>query len=1163
MGIRQRIPRGRKAVALTAAALAAALGLAALPLLDTGDTAPGTTRADASNTAPLDEDTAQDKARSTAKRVEVTALRTATTTTYALPDGRFEYQAHTAAIRAKVDGAWRAIDTTLARTRDGDWKPRATNSPVVFSGGGDDTRAARDTRRALLTTYTEYSEDTGTGETSVTGSELVSFTSEGHTLTLTWPGSVPEPVVQDDRALYREILDGVDLLLTARDTGFSHVLIVKTRAAAASSALKKLTYGLTSPDLTFSVDPTTDVVTAKDADGAEIAVSPTPYMWDSAGEPDTTTGDDPQPSAPVDETPSPSYSEEEGAEIGEETDAPSDSDDTSAPTATASPGAEEATTTPSSPATGEESDSATPDSGTGTADPAAYDTGNSPALQATYRTSAALTTDEIFSLDGLAGPGIGSTTAIADAALTGDDGDGHETTLTVTPDTDFLAAEDTELPLFIDPSFAGHKEAWTTAYTRAPLASFWNGTNFNDGTSEARVGYESTTYGKSRSFFRLDWNPSLKGAQITSASITALETYSWSCDGRTVQLWETSAISSKTTWSNQPTWKNQIDSKDLAHGYSSSCPDDYVKFDAKSLAQDAADGGWDKITIGLKAAADGEDDAGAWKKFKATGDHSPYIKAYYNRKPATPGSLTMTPGPDCDRTSPYAHVGKSDLVFAATSSDKDGNLASLDFEVWRTGYGDSKILDKNVSTDTAGHASTTVASSKFTNGYTYSWRVRALDTGDGQGGAAAASAYAPTADPLVCRFVYDSDAPNSPKVSSTDFPEADDSGSVWSKVKFGTAGSFTFAPDTDTDVTRFEYSFNSTSYAGSKTVTAGASTTVSLKPPVAGPSILYVRAADSAGNVSEGTKYLFYVTPRDVADTAGDTTGDGNPDLLVIDEYGDLRLYPASSVGDLHVSLDAAHRAGVPLVANDESGYWKSATDSSPALIAHGGDLLPGDGATDLIARMPDGDLYAYRGDGYGSVDVAERMSVRLPSGSPDPAGFTQVILGDYNLDGRPDLFATTGGGALWAFSGYTGATFSAATQISATAWAARDLVSIGDHNADGEPDLLWRSGSSGNLYVRYGIADSGGGSTIASLSTAAGSLTGVDTTYATGWTETAKPTLHFYGTPDVTGDDIPDIWALNSDGSLDVYAGGSASIGAATKVISANTSWFAKLALG
>lgn len=56
---------------------------------------------------------------------------------------------------------------------------------------------------------------------------------------------------------------------------------------------------------------------------------------------------------------------------------------------------------------------------------------------------------------------------------------------------------------------------------------------------------------------------------------------------------------------------------------------------------------------------------------------------------------------------------------------------------------------------------------------------------------------------------------------------------------------------------------------------------------------------------------------------------------------------------------------------------------------------------------------------------------------------------------------------------------------------------------------------------------------------------------------------MHFYGTPDVTGDDIPDIWALNSDGSVDVHAGGSAAIGTAAGVISANTTWPTKLAFG
>ncbi|WP_406477743.1 FG-GAP-like repeat-containing protein [Streptomyces sp. NBC_01615] len=1152
MGIRQRIPRGRRAVALTAAAVAAALGLGLLPLLDTMGTNSATDKAkrdDASASTPATEDGAQDKARRTGKRVEVTGLRTATTTTYALPDGRFEYQAHTSAVRAKVDGEWRDIDTTLKRTRDGGWAPKATNNPVEFSGGSSTGRATRGVHRAV------FSEEETAGS-----SPLVTLTSEGHTMTLSWPGALPEPVVEDNRALYQEVLPGVDLLLTARDSGFSHVLIVKTAEAAAGSDLAELRYGLSSPDLVFTLDPLTDAVYAKDADGQEIAVSPTSYMWDSAGEADETEGADPEPADPTDE-PSPSYSEEAGADVGDESDVPSDTRDTSAPTASAQP-EEESSSSPEPTGDDETADGgttapATPDDAT--ADPAGFHTGSGLAVaqQAAYRQSGSgLSSEDVLALPGLAGPQPGTHAATAAASL---DGDG-EATLSVTPDTGLMTDKDTQFPLFIDPSFVGHTENWTTAYNRYPSSSFWNGTNFNDGTSEARVGYESTTWGKSRSFFRFDWSPSLKGAYFSEAYVYARETYSWSCSGRVVQLWRTDGISSKTTWNNQPDWKEQIDSKDVANGYNSSCPDDYLKFDAKSLAQDAADGSWSKITIGMRATEDGESDAYAWKKLQATGEHAPMIKAYYNRKPKTPSykSLKMSPGPDCDLTSPYSTVGKSDLTFAATSSDPDGNLKYLDFEVWHTGDSDNKILDKNVTTDSDGHASVKVLSGEFQNGYTYSWRVRAIDE------SGAASGYAPTSSPYVCRFVYDKDAPNSPEVTSTDFPEADTAGDVWSEVKFGTKGNFTFAPDGDTDVTEFKYSFNSTSYAGTADVATGGSATVSLAPPVAGPNVLYVIAVDTAGNPSKSaTKYLFYVTPRDTADDPGDTTGDSVPDLFVIDESGNLRLYPANSAGDLHVGLDAAHRDGTILAGSeDEDGYWKSSS-GSPALIAHGGDILPGDGITDLIARMPNGNLYAYQGDGYGSVNVSERISIRMPSGAPDPETFTQIILGDYNLDNRPDLFATTEGGGMWAFTGYTGASFSAATQIATSAWADRDLVSVGDHNADGEPDLLWRSTTSGNLYLRYGIADSNGGSTLASLSTAAGSLTGADTTYATGWTQANMPLPQLYGTPDVTGDGIPDIWTLTSDHSVKVYAGGAKSLGSGTEVISSASGWEAKLAFG
>lgn len=1143
--------RGRAGVA-AAVAGAIGVGLLAVPLFDdpgTADAPAGTKQAAA---RPLDQDTAQQQAVAAGRRVEVTALRDETSTTYARPDGSFELVAHGAPVRARVNGAWKPIDTSLARTPQG-WAARATVDPVVFSAGGGagtgggesarNRRTGRDGRNGKNAEAAVYTVARGGDAVRVADategfSELATLTSGGHEITLSWPGALPEPTISGSSALYREVLDGVDLMLTAQAGGFSHVLVVHSAEAAADPALTRLSYGLSSPDLTFHLDPVTKIVTGTDRDGQEIAVSPTPYLWDSAGTYAVTEGADPEP-AEESAAPAPSYSEEPGAPVGEESAAPEDGQDTDAPTATATE-------------SGDTEDGATGNSGATTADPAAFRQASSAALS-----SAALTDAQVFALPGLAGPDPGTHMAVAGTALSAPGA--ASTALSIVPDADLLADPDTVYPVFVDPTIYGKTKNWTTAYKKYPSSSFYDGANYNSGTTEARVGFESTTWGLSRSFFKLGWSTSIKGAGISSASIRLRETYSWSCSARETQVWLTSGISSKTTWNNQPDWKSEIGTKSFAYGYNSSCPDSYVSYDAKSVAQDAADGGWSSMTIGLRAST--EDSAYAWKKFRAEGDSAPKLTLVYNRKPKTPSSVVQTPGGTCDRTTPYLHIGKRDLVLSAASSDADDtstrqDLKYLDFELWRTGYGDSKILDKNVTVTSAGKASVTVAKSSFTNGYQYSWRVRAIDS------SGAASPYAPTSDPYVCRFVYDSSVPNEPLITSTAFPAADEDGTVWSTVKFGTSGNFTFAPDEDTDVTKFQWSFNTTTYASSKSVTAGASTTVSLPPPLAGPNVLYARAVDSAGNVSIGTKYLFYVTPRDTADVPGDTTGDGTPDLFAISSGGNLWMYPSSTAGDLHVGMEAAHDDGVGLLSDpDEDGvdhapaYWTGA-DGTAALIAHGGDALGADGIGDVFARMPDGKLYVYPGDGYGSVDISRRTTLRLPSGSPDPATFDQIIVGDYDADGRVDLFATATGGELWAFEGYTGATFLTVTKIASTAWLDRDLVSVGDHDADGAPDLLWRSGSSSRLYLRFGVKDSAGGSTIASLSTAAASKTGADEVYAEGWSTTTVPTSHLYGTPDVNDDGIPDLWALSSAGSIYFYKGGAAVIGTGTAVISADSAW-------
>ncbi|MCX5397483.1 FG-GAP-like repeat-containing protein [Streptomyces sp. NBC_00102] len=1162
----------RRTAAGVAALVAAGLGFAMLgPAPDDPVRQSATPVSPA--TAPLDESGAQKQAIRTGKRVEVTALRDATSTTFALPNGSFELTASAAPVRAKVDGAWKPLDSTLARTKNG-WAPRVASDPVVFSDGSGSTGGAAGGSTGKGSAHTaSFTVTRGSGSGSSTRGltasdsdddtgyhDLVTLNSGGHLVTMGWPGDLPEPEIDGATALYRGVLDGVDLLLTARDSGFTHVLVVRDAAAAEGLRRAGLSYRLSSPDLSFHLDPITHAVTALDSTGAELAVSPTPYLWDSAGHPAVTEGADPQPAEPTEE-PAPAYSEEPGEEL---TEAPADSeapdtDDTAAPEDDGV-APEDGDATPSNSATPEPEESLDGSDARSTdgIEQSVYHSGA--VTPASLRDAIPATTfAEVLGLPGLAGPQVGAKTALGKAALTGE-GSGTAT-LDIVPDESLLTDPDTTWPVFIDPSITGKTKNWTTTYKKYPTSSFYDGANYNTGTTEGRAGYESTTGGLSRSFFRLGWTSSIKGATVTKAEIRLMETYAWSCTAREMQVWHTGGISSKTTWNNQPAWSSLIGAKSFANGWSSACPDAYVVYDGKSVAQSSANSGATEITIGLQAT--NEDSATSWKKFKAEGESAPKITITYNRKPAEPTKLDITPGTGCDTVSPYPSIGLSDVTLSAKSSDPDGDLKYLNFAVWQSGS-TTRLYDGNRTVDSTGAASVTIdgadgTASEFTNGKTYFWAVRALDA------TGSSSTYGPPST-ANCGLVYDSSAPNSPDVTSTDFPEDDGNASTWSKVPFGTAGNFTFSPAGSTDTVKYMYSFNSTALNNSVTVAAGASATVALKPLTAGPSVLYVKAVDSAGNTSSSpTMYVHYVTPRDSKDAAGDVTGDKAADLYLLDGTGDLRLYPATFSGDIHTSLVGAYKHGVSLEDDlDEDGvsdygtYWL-AKDGKPALITHNGDFLPGDGVQDLVARMPDGKVYIYRGDGYGSVDIDRRTEVRFPSNAPDPSTFTQILAaGDITGDGRPDMLATAGA-TFWAFSGYTGGTFQTATQLAGASWDVRDLVNIGDVNKDGAADLLYRTFASNRLLLRLGKPDGAGGTVLASLAYADASLSGVDAEYATGWSATAYPLMT--GTADVSQDGIPDIWALAADGTVKFFKGGATTLGAPVTVISGG--WSGKKAMG
>ncbi|MBG0855072.1 VCBS repeat-containing protein [Streptomyces spinoverrucosus] len=950
-------------------------------------------------------------------------------------------------------------------------------------------------------------------------SPLLTMTVEQHEIEVEWPGPLPQPLVQDNKALYEGVLPGVDLLLTARNTGYTHVLVAHTPEAAERLADEPPRYRFTSPTLSFVLDPVTKVLMGEDNAGNEVTVSPTPFLWDSGGTHDT--------DAPATDPEAPTGTNEDPEKV--------------------EPGPERSPEPTDEP--------------TGDEDPWAV---NPAALQAESGAH------DTLALPALHGPGEGAHATTAGASFGGD-------VLTISPPRGYLrTTEDLTYPLFLDPSTTGIRANWTSVYKKYPNSNFYDGANYNEDTKEARVGFERDTWGTSRSFFKMQLRSSIKDADVSGATLKVLETHSWSCSKRTMQVWRTDPFGSGTTWNRQPAWKRKITSKSFAYGWksNSSCPDAYVNFTVTSLAQEAADNGWTTFNIGLVASTSGsapttaatasETDTYSWKKFRAEGAGSPELSITYNRRPNTPTSVTLSPG-SCDTSaSPYIKVGKSsELYMHAKATDPDDDLAKLEFEIGKAGADYSST--KKTYYDSVRNGETASARpTGLSDGVTYQWRVRAWD-------AKVSSGWAPTGGTAWCRFTYDTNLPDSPgPVASPEFPadtENNSTGDVWSTVPFGTPGTFTFkVASNETDIVKFVYSINSTTYDGyvcangkqgtSGGLTASCTTPVKsvtgtgIKPPAAGPNTLYVKAVDQAGNISPSpTKHFFYVKPRPTPDGPGDLTGDGSPDFGHVTAMGNFWINSVSQDGTWLTSNWGIHGKGTLLKESGTAPHIWNGTDTY-ALVTHNGDFAPADGITDWVVRTPDGRLFIYPGDGYGAVDVTRRVEVRLPANAPSPSTFSEIkSAGDITGDGQPELFVAGGaaGAELWFFSGYSGGTFETATQMTTSAWADRDFVAVADYNKDGEADMTYRT-AEGNIFLRKGKPDpSGAGTELKSLGQSGWSLDGDDPYVSGTMTTTAYPLL--YGTPDITGDGIPDVWATNSAGDLLLFKGGATSLGTSTRL--------------
>ncbi|GAA5197387.1 hypothetical protein GCM10023322_68530 [Rugosimonospora acidiphila] len=190
------------------------------------------------------------KASATGKPVVVDALTTETQQVTAQPGGGFSLSGNPDPVRTKQDDTWVPVDTTLHVTANGLMPAATAYGNVMFSDGG-----------------------TGPLLTTSSGSTRYS---------LSWPTALPKPTVSGATATYPNVLSGVDLVVSATDTGgFSDVLVVKNAEAAKNPQLADLTLSST---LTGGVHTTAQApqgIAVASTDGHSVLESASPIMWDS------------------------------------------------------------------------------------------------------------------------------------------------------------------------------------------------------------------------------------------------------------------------------------------------------------------------------------------------------------------------------------------------------------------------------------------------------------------------------------------------------------------------------------------------------------------------------------------------------------------------------------------------------------------------------------------------------------------------------------------------------------------------------------------------------------------------------------------------------------------------------------------------------------------
>ncbi|MGW9640118.1 LamG-like jellyroll fold domain-containing protein [Streptomyces albidoflavus] len=449
-------------------------------------------------------------------------------------------------------------------------------------------------------------------------------------------------------------------------------------------------------------------------------------------------------------------------------------------------------------------------------------------------------------------PGAGDSGRLAPVGVeVGSDGE----ELLLTPDAEVLKGEETVYPVFIDPQwYSPRASAWTMA------SKYWSGSpqwKFN-GKKDEGLGYCGWDYcaphDTKRLFYRIPVSK-FAGKSILSAEFVVRNTWSASCDKRSVELWQTKDISSSTTWNSQNAsgfWTKQLASESFAHGHTN-CSAKDAEFNVKSAVQSAANAKNSTMTFGLRAGS--ESDKYGWKRFS----DKAFLRVKYNRPPpqVKMSQLAMEYGGSCKKPASAARVRTLGKIYANNITDPDGDPISVQFQAkWDAGDGKGLVARWSPARTTAkksGSNFTVSLPSSIPVNKQIHWYVRSYD-------GAQYSPWSHAGDATGCYFVYDTSVPKAPSITSPEYPASDSENPEDAPYDgVGQYGSFTIKA-ADSDVVKYWYGVNiDPSSKNTLTTSKGAAQVAKVLPAEPGTHFFTAVAFDAAGNMSEPRTHLYRV----------------------------------------------------------------------------------------------------------------------------------------------------------------------------------------------------------------------------------------------------------------------------------------------------------------